>query len=63
LFTFRYRSGASLLYDTVLKNVIILMSQAVNPLTERIWATLLTVESLYIKRAGFKEFWENFQSC
>jgi hypothetical protein len=44
-------------------NVIILMSQAVNPLTERIWATLLTVESLYIKRAGFKEFWENFQSC
>jgi hypothetical protein len=34
----------------------------VNPFPERILATLLTVESLYIKRAGIKKFWENFQS-
>jgi hypothetical protein len=46
----------------VLKNVIILIVQAVNPFPARILATLLTKESLFIRGAGLKKFWENFQS-
>jgi hypothetical protein len=39
----------------VLKNVIILIDQAVNPCAARILATLLAIELLYILRAGFNK--------
>jgi hypothetical protein len=39
----------------VLKNVIILIDQAVNPCSTRILATLLAIELLYILRAGFNK--------
>ncbi len=35
MFTFRHKYDASLLYDTVLKNVIILIAQAVNPCPDK----------------------------